>query len=281
MILITGASGQIGSAIARHLVLQNTPVRLLARNPQKLTDFPSAEKLQGDYSNMRSLDRAFSGVHAAFIVSGYAAPGERAKLHRNAFQAARRNGVSYLIYLSFLGASPESRFPMSRDHYESEQYLEETGIQHTILQDSFYSELALQMFDKDGVLKGPAGQGKVSWVGREEVAEAVAKLLSSEPRHFGKVPMTGPEAHSLAETADVLGRITGRSLRYEEETLEEAYAWRGRLGAPQWEVQTWVGSYQAIQAGEVASVHPALGSILGRPASDLAPYFRSRPYLWK
>jgi NAD(P)H dehydrogenase (quinone) len=69
---------------------------------------------------------------------------------------------------------------MSRDHYESEQFLKETAVPHTILQDSFYSELAVQMFNEEGVMKGPGGQGKVSWVGREEIAEAAAKLLASD-----------------------------------------------------------------------------------------------------
>jgi NAD(P)H dehydrogenase (quinone) len=82
---------------------------------------------------------------AAFIVSGYAKPGERSKLHRNAFQAAQRAGVRYLIYLSTLGVSPHSRFPMSRDHSESEGFLKDTGLPHAILQDSFYSELAVHM----------------------------------------------------------------------------------------------------------------------------------------
>ena len=69
---------------------------------------------------------------------------------------------------------------MSRDHYESEQFLQTTGVPHTILRDSFYSELAVQMFNEEGVMKGPGGQGKVSWVGREEIAEAAAKLLARD-----------------------------------------------------------------------------------------------------
>jgi uncharacterized protein YbjT (DUF2867 family) len=81
---------------------------LLVRDLNKLSDFPEAEKVTGDYGDVDSLDRAFRGVSSAFIVSGYAEPGERAKLHRNAFRAAQRAGIRYLIYLSTLGASSDS-----------------------------------------------------------------------------------------------------------------------------------------------------------------------------
>jgi NAD(P)H dehydrogenase (quinone) len=150
LILVTGATGKIGSSIARQLERRGKDLRLLVRDPKKLSGFSSTEKLTGDYGDVESLDHAFRGVSSAFIVSGYAKPGERSKLHRNAFQAAQRAGVRYLIYLSTLGASANSRFPMSRDHYESEGFLKETGVPHTILRDSFYSELAVQMFDEDG-----------------------------------------------------------------------------------------------------------------------------------
>ena len=272
LILITGATGNIGSAIARNLQRTRKVLRLLVRDPRKLAGFPEADKVTGDYEDIQSLDRAFSGVSSAFIVSGYAQPGERAKLHRNAFQAAQRAGVRHLIYLSTLGASPGSRFPMSRDHYQSEQYLAETDVPHTILQDSFYSELAVQMVNEEGVIKGPGGEGKVSWVGREEVAEAAAKLLASDTPLLGTFPMTGPSALNLKETASLLSILKGRTFRYEDESLEAAKEWRSKLGVPAWEVDTWVGSYEAIAAGEFEEVNPALGTILGRPVSDLETY---------
>ncbi len=279
LILVTGATGKIGSSIARHLERLGMKFRLLVRDPNKLSDFPEAEKFTGSYGDVESLDRAFTNVSAAFIVSGYAEPGERAKLHRNAFQAAQRAGVRYLIYLSTLGASPASHFPMSRDHYESERFLKATGVSHAILQDSFYSELAVQMFNEQGVMKGPGGQGKVSWVGREEIAEAAAKLLARERPLPGTFPMTGPSALSLSETAAMLSSLKHQTLRYEDESLGAAREWRSKLGVPEWEVDTWVGSYEAIAAGEFETVDPALATILGRPVSDLETYLTARPAL--
>jgi NAD(P)H dehydrogenase (quinone) len=279
LILVTGATGKIGSCIAQHLKQLGKRFRLLVREPRKLSTFPEVEKVTGDYGDVESLNRAFTDVSSAFIVSGYAEPGERAKLHRNAFQAAQRAGVRYLIYLSTLGASPHSRFPMSRDHYESEQFLQATGVPHTILRDSFYSELAVQMFNEEGVMKGPGGQGKVSWVGREEIAEAAAKLLARDRPLPGTFLMTGPSALILRETAALLSALKRRTLRYEDEPVDAAKQWRSKLGVPAWEVDTWVGSYEAIAAGEFETVDPALATILGRPASDLETYLAARPAL--
>lgn len=279
LILVTGATGKIGSNIATQLERLGKECRLLVRNPNKLSGFSATEKVIGDYGDVESLERAFRGVSSAFIVSGYAMPGERSKLHRNAFEAARRAGVRYLIYLSTLGASPDSRFPMSRDHFESEGFLKETGLPHTVLRDSFYSELAVQMFNEEGVMKGPGGQGKVSWVGREEIAEAAAKLLADDNPLLGTFPMTGPTALSLSETATLIGSLKHRSLRYEDEQVNAAKEWRSKLGVPAWEVDTWVGSYEAIAAGEFEPVDPALAKILGRPTSDLQTYIAGRPEL--
>ena len=279
LILVTGATGKIGASIGRQLDRFGKEIRLLVRDPKKLSGFLSAEKVIGDYGDVESLNHAFRGVSSAFIVSGYAEPGERSKLHRNAFQAAQRAGVRYLIYLSTLGASPNSRFPMSRDHYESEGFLKETSLPHTILRDSFYSELAVEMFNEEGVMKGPGGQGKVSWVGREEIAEAAAKLLAGDEPLLGTFLMTGPTALSLSETAALIGSMKNQSLRYEDEPVDAAKEWRSKLGVPAWEVDTWVGSYEAIAAGEFEAIDPALGTILGRPADDLQTYISGRPDL--
>jgi NAD(P)H dehydrogenase (quinone) len=135
------------------------------------------------------------------------------------------------------------------------------------------------MFNEDGVMKGPGGEGKVSWVGREEIAEAAAKLLASERPLLGTFPMTGPSALSLSETAAVVSSLKHRTLHYEDEPVEAAKEWRSKLGVPAWEVDTGVGSYEAIAAGEFETVDPALATILGRPVSDVETYLTARPAL--
>jgi NAD(P)H dehydrogenase (quinone) len=171
-------------------------------------------------------------------VSGYAEPGRRAELHRNAFQSASRAGVRHLVYLSFLGASPPSKFPMSRDHYLSEQYLKEPGIPSTILRDSLYLDLIPEMFNEIGVMRGPGRGGGVSWVSREDVAPVVAAALDPCTPFQGTYDVTGPETLTLQETDRQVSLLIGREIRYEDEPVEEGRKWRNSLGAPAWEVDT-------------------------------------------
>jgi len=274
-ILITGASGHIGKRVAE--LLSGQELRLMARKPEKLGAFNGAEKVQGDYSDPASLAAAFKGIQTAFIVSGYAAPGERALLHKNAIDAAARAGVSHMVYLSFQGAAPDSKFPMSRDHFQTEAFIRQSGIAYTILRDSFYLDLVPEMFGKARNMKGPGGNGKVAWVSREDAAACVSAVLQNPGKFTGTYVLTGPAALSLAETADGLSAVTGNAYTYIEETVEEGTKWRNELSAPAWEVETWIGSYLAIAAGEVAPVSTAVKDITGQEPMNMETYFTRFP----
>jgi NAD(P)H dehydrogenase (quinone) len=275
-ILITGATGKIGNRVAEILKL-NQPLRLMSRNPGKLSGFPDAEKVKGDYSHIPSLEAAFQDIHAAFIVSGYAPPGERALLHKNAIEAAVKAKVPHVVYLSFQGAAPASKFPMSRDHYQTEEYIKQSGLAYTLLRDNFYMDLIPEMFGEEHLMRGPGGQGKVAWVSREDVSQCVAAVLADPVRWPGTYDLTGPEALTLAQTAERLTGLLGKAYIYEEESVEDGIQWRSRSGAPDWEVATWIGSYQAIAAGEVAKVSNAVMEISGRKPFTLEAYFTQFP----
>src|SRR4051794_8806817 len=106
MILVTGATGSVGGRVARLLADRGQSLRLLVRDPSRAPKLDRAEVVTGDYSDPSSLPAAFLDIETAFIVSGYARPGERWRLHANAVDAARAAGVSRVVYLSFQGAAP-------------------------------------------------------------------------------------------------------------------------------------------------------------------------------
>ncbi len=279
MILITGASGHVGGRTAAILAGHGRRLRLFVRDPARAPQLPGAETACGEYADVESLDRAFAGIETALIVSGYAQPGARARLHGNAIDAARRAGVAHLVYLSFQGAAPDSRFPMSRDHHLTELLLEKSGIPYAALRDNLYLDILPDMFGSDGVVRGPAADGAAAFVSREDVARVASAALSRPDVVRGAVDVTGPEALSFADAARLLSAMTGRELRYEAESVEAGRAWRAALGAPSWEVDTWLGSYEAVAAGELLAASDTVKRFTGRDPDSLEGYFARNAHL--
>jgi NAD(P)H dehydrogenase (quinone) len=279
MVLVTGVSGAVGRRVAELLATEGQALRMMARDPARAPRLDGAETVAGDYADPSSLVPVFAGVETAFIVSGYAPEGERARLHRNAIEAAAAAGVGRLVYLSFQGAAPTSKFSMARDHAMTEQYLQAAGVSYTALRDNLYLDILPHLFDGYGVARGPAGLGFAAYVSREDVARTAAACLTAAWSGERIFDVTGRESITLNEVAERLSVLTGRKLRYVDETVEEGRRWRVASGAPDWEVETWMGSYLATAAGELAVVSDTVERFTGKTPATLEEYFGARPAL--
>lgn len=279
LILITGASGHIGGRVAGLLAQEGYSLRLMTRNAERAPQLRGTEVVRGDYSEPASLPAVFSGVSRALIVSASGEPGKRALQHRNAFEAAGRARVEHIVYLSLQGAGPDSKYPFSRDHFLSEQFLELTRVPCTVLRDAFYIDMFLNedKFDATGLVRGPAGQGRGAFVSREDVALTAAAALRTPQE--GIYEVTGPEALRLAEVAARLSAIANRELRYED---EPAQAMRARLRSQKlqpWEIDLSTGWFEAIAAGELQRVSDTVQRFTGGAPLGLEDYFRKFPEL--
>lgn len=277
-IAVTGATGSIGGKVLERLG-GGAGVRLIGRNAERLE--PLAEHFDSafavaTYADGPAMTAALDGVRLLFLVSGHESATRREE-HRTAVDAARAAGVERIVYLSFLGAAPECTFTFGRDHYVTEQHIRESGLKFTFLQDSWYQSMIPLMADDQGVIRGPAGDGRVSAVAPDDVADAVTAVLTTGNGDHDGVTyrLTGPEAFTLTEAAETITRVTGRSVRFENETLDEAYASRAHFGAPDFEVAGWVTSYAAIAAGELAVVTGDVETLVGRPPQTFADYLNS------
>lgn len=277
VILITGASGRVARRSAELLVRDGHSLRLMTRSPHCAPKLPQAETVRGDFAEPATLKDAFAGVSAALVVSASGKPGERARLHRNAFQAAARARVGHVVYLSLQGAAPDSKYPFSRDHYLSEQYLFAAGLPCTVLRNAFYVDMFLEKFDADGVVRGPARQGRGAFVSREDVARTAAAALRKQPG--GIYDVTGPEALSVADIAGRLSTLTGRPLGYEDESADAARERLSRLEPLAWRVDLSVGWFAAIAAGELKRTSDTILRFTGTAPLTLEDYFRAFPEL--
>ena len=275
IVAVTGSTGVVGGRVAARLAAAGVPLRLLARDPARAPEHPGAEVRRiGGYGAGDDVRAALEGVDTLFLVPAEESA-DRVEQHRMAIEAAAAAGVRRIVYLSFVGAAPDATFTLVRDHWATEEIVRATGLAHTFPRMNLYMDFLPAMVSPDGAIRGPAGDGRVAAILREDVAAGVAVVLGSEGHDGRTYDLTGPSAFSLAEAAELIARATGRPVRYEDETDEEAYASRAGYGAPDWQVEAWVTTYHAIRDGSLAGVSPDLRRLTGRSATSLEGHLRS------
>ncbi|GAB3254367.1 SDR family oxidoreductase [Kineosporia babensis] len=267
---ITGSTGNLGGRVARLLAEAAVPQRLLVRDPSRAPELPHAETSIVTYADTPAVRDSLAGLETLFMVSGTESLTRREE-HRAFIDAAVAAGVQHIVYVSFFGAAPDATFTHARDHWHTEQHLRACGVPFTFLRDSLYADFLPGLAGEDGVIRGPAGAGRVAAVAQDDIAEVALAVLRDPAAHAGRTwDLTGPEALSLSEVAETITEVTGRSVHYLNETLDEARASRAGYGAPDWLLEAWISTYTAIAAGELAGVSTAVEDITGHPATSLA-----------
>ncbi|WP_456694951.1 SDR family oxidoreductase [Aeromicrobium sp. P5_D10] len=267
VVALTGSTGVVGGVAAHLLADAEIPVRLLVRDPARAPHVTGADVRTAAYGDPACVD-ALVGVDTVFMVSAHESA-ERMDQHRSFIDAAVEAGVRHVVYLSFVGASATSGFTLARDHGATEAYLRASGLDWTFLRDNFYAEVLVDFADEHGVIRGPAGNGRVAPVSQRDVGAVVAHVLTEPRDHiFQTYDLTGPEALTLADIATIASHITGRQFSFVDETIEEAHASRAHYGAPDWQVEAWISTYTAIRDGELQHVDDDVSRLLGRPATS-------------
>ncbi|GAA1393218.1 SDR family oxidoreductase [Luteococcus peritonei] len=264
MLGVTGATGRVGGLVARLLAEAGREQRLLVRSPERAPQLPGAQAVTCSYEDSEATRAALQGIDVLFMVSA-AEAADRLEQHRAFIDATAAAGVRHVVYTSFMGAAPDAVFTLGRDHGATEEHLRASGMATTMLRDNFYIDV-FPDFATDGVIAGPAGQGRVSAVAIADVARVAATVLQDPSAHVGAVhELTGPEALTLDEMAQAITRATGTSVRYHDESLAEAYASREPYGAEPWQVEAWVSTYTAIASGQLARTTDAVKQVTGKP----------------
>jgi uncharacterized protein YbjT (DUF2867 family) len=290
LIAVTGATGALGSRVARRVAGAaadaGARVRLVVRDPARAPQLPGTEvtAFPGGYADGPGFTEALRGVHTLYLVSAAEAE-DRLEQHRTAVRAAAEAGVARIVYTSFLGASPDAVFTLVRQHWATEQAIAGTGVRHTFLRHSMYADFVPFFAVREGdraVIAAPAGEGRTGFVSRDDCADVgAAVLLDDSGRFDGQVlDVTGPEALTMAGAAAVLAEVTGRPAEFRDQTLEEAWATRRPSGHPDWEVEGWVTSYLAVRDGELATVSDVVERVTGHPPLTVAEHLRRHPGDW-
>ncbi|WP_172201953.1 SDR family oxidoreductase [Niveibacterium sp. COAC-50] len=276
MIVVTGASGQLGRLVINSLLARKVPAAQIVaavRNPARAADLAAlgVQVRAADYTQPATLDAAFKGADQVLLVSS-SEVGQRFPQHKNVIDAAKRGGVKLLAYTSLLHAD-SSPLGLRDEHFATEQYLLEVGLPHVVLRNGWYTENYLASIPpavQHGAYIGSAGEGRIASAARADYADAAAVVLTT-PDQAGKVyELAGDESYTLAEFAAELSRQTGKQIPYIN--MAEAEFKGALLGAglPEPIAALLADSDTGASKGGLFDDSHTLSTLIGRPTASLA-----------
>ena len=218
MILITGASGNVGTELVKILMARGVPLRAMVRSPeaaQKIEARAGVEIVAGDFNDAATIARALAGIDRAFLLTPSS---EQAEAQQSAFvEVARRAGVQHIVKLSQFAAAPDSPVRFLRYHAAVERTIRTSGLPYTFLRPNLFMQGFLgfrQSIIAEGKFFAAAGDAKISVIDVRDIA-AVAAIALTAPGHEGRIyDLTGPEALTHLEMAGRFSDTLGRRVEF-------------------------------------------------------------------
>lgn len=284
MILVTGATGPLGKAVVEFLLkkIPGSNIAALVRDPAKAEALKvqGVDIRQGDYNDYGSLVKAFTGIDQLYLVSGNDIP-NRTTQQVNVVRAAKQAGVKHILYTSFQRKNETASSPIAlvaQSHLETETALKESGIPYTILKHTLYTDM-LPIFIGDkvletGVIFQPAGEGKVAYATRSDMAEAAANILTGQGHENKEYEISGNQAWSYPEIAKIISEITGKPITYVSPTQEVFKQELTKAGVPDHYIDLFGGFGEGIRQGEFDITNPTLEKLLGRKPTSVREYLK-------
>lgn len=279
MIVVTGASGQLGRLVIEALLQKVPAAEIVAavRNPEKVADLArrGVHVRLADYDQPASLAAAFAGADKLLLISA-SEVGRRVPQHRAVIDAAKAAGVGLLAYTSILHADT-SPLPLAVEHLETENFIRASGLPAVILRNGWYTEnyvagipSALQY----GVLPGCAGQGRIASATRADYAEAAAVVVTQENQAGRIYELAGDASYSLGELADEIARQSGKPVAYQDLPESEFKAALLQAGLPGFLATLLAESDVGASKGGLFDDGRQLSALIGRPTTPLAELVR-------
>ncbi|WP_437991771.1 SDR family oxidoreductase [Sorangium sp. So ce145] len=267
MILVTGATGNVGGAVLEQLVDAGEPVRALVRDPARLGALGGdIAVVKGDLSKPETLDAAFAGADRAFLVC---AGGDLPNLAGNAADAAKRAGVKHIVLLSSSSVARAPDVQIARWHREAEARVKASGVAWTMLRPGGFASNTLRWaasIKAQGAVFQPLGDARTRPIDERDIAAVAVKALTS-PGHEGKeYELTGPEALSAAEQVAKIGAAIGRPLRYVDVSEDAAREAMVKAKLPEGFIRALLEAFALIRSGKGEEPSSTVEQLLGRRA---------------
>lgn len=283
-ILVTGATGTIGSFVCDQLKEVNADFTALVRNDEKAKSLneKGIKTIIGDFSDIASLENAIEGIDKVFLLS-VTSP-DSPKLQGNLVRVAKEKGVKHIVKLSARGADLESKIGIARYHALTEKDIQDSGIAYTFLQPhSFMQNL---VFDAESIksqnaIFAPMGDGKIGIVDARDIAAVAVKALT-ENGHEGKTyVLTGAKALSFHDISNAFTFFLGRDIKYIPVSAEDAHQGMLDAGMPEWLANDLTALNKIFAAGQGSEISNDIEKVTGRRAGLLKEYLNDYIDLYK
>jgi len=274
MILITGASGNVGKEVLKQIAATGAKVRAAFQTVTKAAAAPSGVEIATmDYNKPETLQSALKGVDRIFLV-GPPTPNLPA-LERKAIDEIKQSGVRHVVKLSAMGGR-DAIFP--RQHADSEDYIKSSGVAYTFLRPNGFMQNFITYngatIKTQNAFYGSQGDGKVSHIDLRDIAAVAVKTLTEGGHEDKAYTLTGPEALSNARVAEILSEDTGREIKYVDLTAEQFKQALLGAGLPEWSANALVDLQQFYRRGGVSAVTRDVEQLLGRKPTSFEQFSR-------
>jgi uncharacterized protein YbjT (DUF2867 family) len=216
MILITGATSDIGRKLCQLLAENNEPYRAMCRKEEQLEKLrkQGIDAVLGNFEDPKSLRAAMQGCNCLFLTSPPTQ--NQVQCEKNAIDSAKQEGVTYIVKISASDANLKSTVPWAKSHAEIDHYLRKSGIEWTILKPTAFMQnfLSLSKPISKGVLPQVAGNGLVGYIDAEDIARVALKVLTENHHKRATYYLNGPEMLDMKTIALQLSETLGRKVRY-------------------------------------------------------------------
>jgi uncharacterized protein YbjT (DUF2867 family) len=271
MILVTGATGKVGSETVRLLADAGRPARAFVRDPRRAAFGPGVGVAVGDLDDPATIDAAMDGVDVLVLVSPSVPAQEIAVV-----DVAARRGVGHVVKVTNHRATDDSPVPRRRDHAAIEAHLRSRGLSHTLLAPNLFMQnllaFAPEIRETDG-FRMSSGDGRSGMVDARDVAGVAAAVAAAPEDHAGRtILLTGPELLSYDDVARDLGEARGRPVEHRRITPAEHRDAMVRAGVPEQVAASNAQVFGLVAEGDTVWLSDEVEAITGRPPRTLRAF---------
>jgi uncharacterized protein YbjT (DUF2867 family) len=293
IILVTGATGTVGSEVVKQLVSsisspsssgQNV-IRAAVHSQTKADKFRQYDEtvkiVNMDYNKPETIGAALDKVGKLFLLTLPSL--NMTDISSKVISEAKKNGVQYIVKLSVFGADAEPGITIGRLHRQEEKIIEESGISYTHLRSSAFMQNFVNYYGYNikaqNAVYLPAGMGKVSFIDARDIAAVAAKLLLSEinkiTRHENKAyVITGPEALSYGQVTEIISEEIGKKISYIDTEEEDARKVMESMSLEDWLIDAILEEFYNTKIGNRSETTNLVEQIIGRKPTSFVQFVR-------